>query len=309
MATEMVINLLLEISIAIFLIHLINAFVYLGSEDNDYKTIAVKTFGQLAKIVLWIVAVVLVISTILQIDPIKVITGLGAVTAVLILLFKDTIVGFVTGIQVAYSQLVKVGDWIKVPKYEADGYIKEIDLMSVKIENFDKTVSSIPSYDLVATEIINYDPMTTGGTRRIKRAIVFNVKSFRFLSDQDVQMFQQYHLLEGYIKHHWPLIKAHNQTQKINTQILGNGLNFTNIGLFRNYVQAYIANHPKIDPKGQQLVRQLQMTEKGLALEIYCFTTTAIWKDFEEIQSDIFDHLLTIATQFGLDVAHNNSSN
>lgn len=219
----------------------------------------------------------------------------------MVLVFRDTILGFVTGIHVATSKNLKVGDWIGIPKYNIEGNITDISLLTTKIVNFDKTVSTIPTYDLMSTEIRNYQVMTEGNLRRIKRSMIFNIKSFRFLTKEDYEKLEKVNLISDYI-----ITKKNEiESEKLelhNADNMLNGQQLTNIGVFRKYAENYLRNNPNIEQKEIILVRQLEITPQGMPLEIYCFTIYSNLEDYERVQSDIFDHLLVATQDFGLEV-------
>ena len=226
---------------------------------------------------------------------------LGAVTAVVLLVFRDTILGFVTGIHVSTSKNLKIGDWIGIPKYNIEGIIMDINLLTTKIQNFDKTFSTIPTYDLMSTEIRNHQIMYEGSSRRIKRSIYFNIKSFKFVDEDFYNKVKDINLISEYLDRKLKEI-AESKKGIPHSERLINGQQLTNIGLFRNYVLNFLKNNPKIDQDEIILVRQLEITPQGLPLEIYCFANKAELVDYERIQADIFDHILTAAKDFDLEV-------
>ncbi|CEJ71470.1 Miniconductance mechanosensitive channel YbdG [Chryseobacterium oranimense G311] len=227
--------------------------------------------------------------------------SLGAITAVLVLVFRDTILGFVTGIHVATSKNLKVGDWVSIPKYSIEGNITDISLLTTKITNFDKTVSTIPTYDLLTTEIKNLQVMSESNTRRIKKSIYFNINSFKFLNEEDIERLKEINLISDYLEEKTKEIEREKQNLQHNDKTI-NGRQLTNIGVFRYYAQKYIENDPDIDQKGAKMVRQLDITPQGLPLEVYCFSNDSKWEHFEQIQADIFDHLLVASKEFDLQV-------
>lgn len=275
--------------------------IYFTSIGDTYKLMAFRAISQTLKIFGTVVFFFIAIKIIFSINATTILGSLGAITAVLVLVFRDTILGFVTGIHVATSKNMKVGDWIGIPKYNIEGNISNIDLLTTKIINFDKTVSTIPTYDLMSTEIRNYQVMTEGNLRRIKRSMLFNIKSFHFLSDEDIERFKKINYLSDYLNHKEVEIKVQRSNLKNSENIL-NGQQLTNIGVFRKYVENYLKNNPNIEQKEIILVRQLEITSQGMPLEIYCFTIFSGLEDYERVQSDIFDHLLVAAQDFGLEI-------
>lgn len=222
-------------------------------------------------------------------------------TAVLLLVFRDTILGFVTGIHVSTSKMVKIGDWIGVPKYNLEGTIVEINLLTTKVLNFDKTVSTIPTYDLLSTEVRNHQIMYEGNSRRIKKSIVFNVNSFVFLNEEHFDKLQKINLIKEYLQKRKEELTAERGTLD-NADHIINGHQLTNIGVFRKYATCYLENHPQISKDELIVVRQLDVTSEGMPLEIMCFTKTTELAQYENIQADIFDHLLAAAKEFELEI-------
>lgn len=281
-----------------------NAISDISTDENNYRTVAVRTFGQLTKIISTFFAVIAIVSILFDIGIEKVLTTLGALTAILILVFRDTILGFVSGVQISSTRMIKVGDWVSIPKYELEGTVQEVNLVSVKILNFDKTISSIPTYDLISTEVKNYEPMIEINARRIKRSILFNIKSFNFCTDKMLEKYKEIDLIRDYIIQKEKEITQEAASKKEGDISSVNIERLTNIGVFRTYTEAYLRSNKLISRRRTDtlMVRQLESTPQGLPLEIYCFTTTSKWLDYEKIQSDIFDHLLTICKEFDLEV-------
>ena len=274
---------------------------YFTIKQDYYKIIALNAVSQSVKIFGIFVSSIVAISVIFGISGSAILGSLGAITAVLVLVFRDTILGFVTGIHVATSKNLKVGDWIGIPKYNLEGNIQDINLLTTKIQNFDKTISTIPTYDFLTTEIKNIQVMSESNTRRIKRSIIFNINSFKFLDDYTLNRLSKVNL----IKHYLEVKKAEMvEERKVmeNPELLINGRQLTNIGVFREYVFNYLKNNQHIDQEGTILVRQLENTPQGMPLEIYCFTNDSQWANYEDIQADIFDHLLVASKEFDLEV-------
>ena len=273
---------------------------YLIQQDY-YKIIAINSISQTVRIFGMFIFSVIAVCVFFGISSTTVLGSLGAITAVIVLVFRDTILGFVTGIHVATSKNLKVGDWVAIPKYSIEGNIEGIDLLTTKIRNFDKTLSTIPTYDLLTTEIKNMQVMTETNTRRIKKSIVFNIKSFKFLDDQLFNDLLKINLIHDY------LVEMKNEIDKEkatlpNADEIINGSQLTNIGTFRIYALNYLKNNPNIDQTGTVLVRQMEITPQGMPLEIYCFTNDSNWENFEQIQADIFDHLLVASKEFDLEI-------
>lgn len=279
-----------------------NALLSISTDENNYRTVAVKTFGQLMKIISIFFVVLIIISILFDVKLENILAGLGAATAILLLIFRDSILGFVSGVQIASTRMVKVGDWISVQKYKVEGTVREINLVSCKIENFDKTMSSIPTYELIATEVKNYEAMRNTNTRRIKRSIVFNVKSFQFWSNETLESYKKIDRIADYISEKQRDLKIYNQKATNNDTVSVNGRRLTNIGTFRKYAENYLRSHPNISQNDTLMVRQLEISPHGMPLEIYCFTNTSVWVEFEAVQADVFDHLVTASKEFGLEV-------
>ena len=265
----------------------------------------IKGFIQVIKIVFYFVAIILVISIFSGEAPKALMGGLGAMAAVLILVFKDTILGFVASIQLSANNMVNVGDWIAMPKYNADGDVIDISLNTVKVQNWDKTIATIPTYALVSESFNNWKGMEESGGRRIKRSINIDMKSVGFLDSEQIEKFRKYHLLSGYISEKEKEIEAFNKSLELDDSVVTNGRRMTNLGTFRVYLENYLQQHPKIHNDMTFLVRHLQPTDKGLPVEIYVFSNDQAWANYEAIQADIFDHILAIMPEFGLRVFQN----
>jgi miniconductance mechanosensitive channel len=274
---------------------------YFTIKQDFYKIMALNAISETVKILGIFIFSVLGICVIFGIKGTTIVGSLGAITAVLVLVFRDTILGFVTGIHVATSKNLKVGDWVSIPKYSMEGNIIDISLLTTKVMNFDKTVSTIPTYDLLTTEIRNLQVMSESNTRRIKKSIYFNINSFKFLNEEDIERLKEINLISDYLQEKTLEIEKEKQDLKHNDKTI-NGRQLTNIGVFRYYAQKYIENDPDIDQKGAKMVRQLDITPQGLPLEVYCFANDSKWEHFEQIQADIFDHLLVASKEFDLQV-------
>ncbi|ROH90562.1 mechanosensitive ion channel family protein [Chryseobacterium cucumeris] len=296
------INLGLVLTLAGMLYRSLTAFRnYFSIKQDFYKIMALNAISETVKILGLFIFTVVGICVIFGIKGTTIVGSLGAITAVLVLVFRDTILGFVTGLHVATSKNLKVGDWVSIPKYSIEGNITEINLLTTKITNFDKTVSTIPTYDLMTTEIKNMQVMSESNTRRIKKSIYFNINSFKFLTDEDVERLKEINLISDYLEERTSEIKKEKESLEHKDKIV-NGRQLTNIGVFRYYAQKYIENDPDIDKNGTRMVRQLEITPQGLPLEVYCFANDSKWERFEQIQADIFDHLLVASKEFELQV-------
>ncbi|RCL00442.1 MAG: miniconductance mechanosensitive channel [Candidatus Tokpelaia sp. JSC085] len=262
----------------------------------------VKGLIQIAKIILFSVAVILTLATLIDRSPLIFLSGLGAMAAVLLLVFQDTLLSLVAGIQIASTDMIRVGDWIEVPKLGADGDVIDIALHTVTVQNFDKTITAIPIRKFVTDSFKNWRGMQETGGRRIKRSFYIDQTSIGFLEETDIKRLSCYRQLKTYIKNKQEEIEEWNQKIRADNSIIANTRKMTNIGTFRAYVAAYIKNHSGVRQDMTILVRQLAPGAEGLPLEIYCFTNTVTWKMYEAIQSDIFDHLYSIMPDFGLRV-------
>lgn len=269
--------------------------------NNQYRATAFKAIYETVKILGYAIVAIFLISKLLGVDIAGVLGYIGAFTALLLLVFRDTILGLVTGIHVSVSKNLKVGDWVGIKKYDIEGNIKEINLLTTKILNFDKTVSTIPTYDLLSTEIKNIQVMYDGNQKRIKRSIYFNIKSFKFIDDEAYERLKGINLISGYLENRYGEIKKERENI-LNGQRVINGKQLTNIGVFRNYALSYLKNNPNVSHSDLLLVRQMEITPQGMPLEIYCFVNKSGIADYEQIQADIFDHILTAATEFDLEV-------
>jgi miniconductance mechanosensitive channel len=274
---------------------------YFIIKQDFYKIMALNAISETMKILGIFIFSIVGICVIFGIKGSTIVGSLGAITAVLVLVFRDTILGFVTGIHVSTSKSLKVGDWIGIPKYNIEGNILDISLLTTKITNFDKTVSTIPTYDLLTTEIRNLQVMSESKTRRIKKSIYFNINSFKFLTEEDIERLKEINLISEYLEGKNNELRKEKENLKHNDKIV-NGRQLTNIGVFRHYAQRYIENDPDVDHEEMMMVRQLDITPQGLPLEIYCFANDSEWEHFERIQADIFDHLLVASKEFELQV-------
>ncbi|MET3536277.1 mechanosensitive ion channel family protein [Chryseobacterium limigenitum] len=299
---ELIVNVAIIFVIAGMLFRALTAFRnYFVLKQDFYKIMALNAISESVKIFGIFILTVIGICTIFGIKGGTILGSLGAITAVLVLVFRDTILGFVTGLHVATSKSMKVGDWIGIPKYNIEGNISDISLLTTKITNFDKTISTIPTYDLLTTEIKNLQVMSESNTRRIKKSIYFNINSFKFLNDEEIERLRDINLISDYLESKIIELKKEKENLEHKDKII-NGRQLTNIGVFRYYAQKYIENDADIDKNGAMMVRQLEITPQGLPLEIYCFANDSKWEHFEEIQADIFDHLLVASKEFDLQV-------
>jgi miniconductance mechanosensitive channel len=259
-----------------------------------------KGFVQLVQIVVWILGGVLIISAVLDRSPLLLLSGFGAMTAILLLVFKDTILSLVASVQLTAQDMVRVGDWIEMPQFGADGDVVDVQLHTVKVQNWDKTITTIPTHRLITDSFKNWRGMSQSGARRIKRAIYIDVSTIRMQTADEVDYFTRFALLKDYIKNKEQELADYNAGLATEVDAEVNRRRLTNVGTFRAYAYNYLKNHPKIHKGMTLIVRQLGPGPEGLPLEIYCFTNTTEWAVYEGIQSDIFDHLMAIVPEFGL---------
>jgi miniconductance mechanosensitive channel len=260
----------------------------------------IKTYLQVILLVLAIMAVIVALAVLFNRSPLTLISGLGAMTAVLLLIFKDPIIGFVAGIQLMVNRMIRLGDWIEMPDFKADGEVIEMNLTTVKVRNWDLTITTIPIAAMTAGSFRNWRGMEESGGRRIKRSLLIDVRSICFSSEEEVSALQKIKLLENYLPERKREIQTYNQRAGFNSETTLGGRALTNIGIFRAYALRYIQSHSGIHPNMTIMVRQLQSNEFGLPLEIYAFTNKTAWVEYEGIQSDIFDHLVAMVPIFGL---------
>ncbi len=279
------------------------------STINDYyerfdiaKDHPIKGAVQITKIIVYFSGLLIIIGILFNLDVGKLILSLGTLSAVLMLIFRDPILGFVGGLQLVFNKMLKIGDWITVPKFGADGTVIEISLTTVKIQNFDKTIVSVPTYSLITDSFQNWRGMEESGGRRIKRSIYIDMDSIRFVDDEMLEKFKKIKVLRPYLDQKQKEIEEYNKKMGIDPSVVVNGRRQTNIGVFRAYLKAYLSNRSDIHQNMTFLVRQLQPAEKGLPIQIYVFTKTTEWVEYENIQADIFDHILSVLPEFGLRV-------
>ena len=269
----------------------------------------IKGYLQLMQILMICVAVIFTISILINKSPLVLIAGLGAVAAILLLVFKDTILSLVASIQLSANKMLKPGDWITMPSHNADGTVIDISLNTVKVQNWDKTITTIPTYALVSESFSNWVGMEESGGRRIKRSINIDMKSVRFLDKELLEKLSHFYILKDYLTKREKEISEYNKKLKVAEGDIYNGRRQTNLGVFRRYLEFYLRRHPKINQEMTFLVRHLQPSEKGLPLEFYVFSKDQAWANYEAIQADIMDHILAILPEFGLKVFQNPSGN
>jgi miniconductance mechanosensitive channel len=301
-----VFNAILEIFFVIIAILIVDSLL---STLNDFyerydfaKDNPIKGLVQIIKIIIYVIGLLIIIGNLLDQNLSSLVISLGTISAVLMLIFKDPILGFVGGMQLIFNKMLSIGDWISMPKFGADGTVLEINLTTVKVQNWDKTIVTIPTYSLISDSFQNWRGMEESGGRRIKRSINIDMDSVMFCTSEMLEKFKKIDILKAYIEKTELLIERHNKETGADPQIKVNGLRQTNIGVFRAYLKEYLHSRPDIHDDMTFLVRQLQPSEKGIPIEIYVFTTTTEWASFENIQADIFDHVLAVIPEFDLRV-------
>jgi len=287
------------------LVSFFNSINEILSQKEQHKDKPIGSLTQLAKILTFAVGAILIISTLTGRSPLFLLTGLGAVAAILLLVFKDSILGFVASIQLSANNMIQVGDWVTVPNYGADGDVLEINLTTIKVQNFDLTITTIPTYAFISDSFTNWRGMSNSNGRRIKRAISVKIDTIRFCDETMLEQFQKIELISDYLVQLKEEIKTYNAKWKVDASTLVNGRNMTNIGVFKAYIEEYLKANPNINKEMMIMVRQLPPSEKGLPLEIYAFSKDKSWKAYENIISDIFDHVLSVAPYFDLEIFEN----
>jgi len=302
-------NLVKDISTLLFYVITILIFDSLLSSINDYykrfhisKDHPINGVIQVGKIIVYIVGILGITGFLFDKDVSSLFVGLGTLSAVLMLIFKDPILGFVGGLQLVFNKMVSIGDWINMPKFGADGTVLEISLTSVKIENFDKTIVTVPTYSLVSSSFQNYRGMVDSGGRRIKRSINIDMDTVKFCTEEMLDKYRKIEVLKRYIGKKEEDINNFNTSKKIDLSVIVNGRRQTNLGVFRAYLKAYLHHRTDVNNNMTFLVRHLQPTETGIPIQVYVFATTTDWGKYEDIQSDIFDHILAIIPEFDLRV-------
>ncbi|WDE11732.1 mechanosensitive ion channel family protein [Thalassomonas haliotis] len=290
----------ISLQVAFCISALLNVIKALYLRSSRERYLPFNATIQVLKLIVYLVAVILAISFILERSPLYLLSGLGALTAVLLLIFQDTIKGLVASIQISANRMVAPGDWIEVPQFGADGDVLEIGLITVKVKNFDKTITTIPTYALTSGSFKNWRDMYQSGGRRIKRAIRIDISSIDFCSRQQIDGFNDIVLLKEYLAEKRQQLLLSNQAAGIAQEDKINSRQLTNIGTFRAYIEAYLKQHPQVHPQMTCMVRQLPAEGTGLPLELYFFSKEQAWVSYEGIQADIFDHLYAMAPYFGL---------
>ena len=290
------------------LVFILAVTAFLNALNDIYNTLPVsegrpiKAYLQVVGIVVYVLGGIGIIAILFDRSPWVFLSGIGAMTAVLLLIFKDTILSLVASLQIGSYDLVKVGDWIEMSQYGADGDVIDISLHTVKVQNFDKTIVTIPTHKLVEDSVRNWRGMSDSGGRRIKRSVNIDMTSIRFCDQEMIRRFAQIRILKDYVEETQSALETYNREHGIDDSVLVNGRRMTNVGTFRAYVKAYLRHHPRVNEGMTFLIRQLQPSAEGLPIQVYIFADTTNWVEYEGIQSDIFDHILAVVPEFGLRV-------
>ena len=272
------------------------------SEKEQFRDRPLKGLLQTLQISLWVIGAIVIVGKLIGQSPLSLLAGLGASAAVLMLIFKDSIMGFVSGVQLSANDMLKVGDWIDMPKYGADGKVIEVTLNTVKVRNWDNTITTIPPYLLVSDSFRNWRGMQDSGGRRIKRSINIDMTSVKFCTPEMLAKYRRIRLLQTYIDQTEQEVEDYNRTHGIDNEVLVNGRRQTNLGVFRAYVTAYLRSLPQVNHDLNCMVRQLQPTDRGIPVELYFFSNIKEWIPYEGVQADVFDHLLAVIPEFDLRV-------
>jgi miniconductance mechanosensitive channel len=294
-------------TVAYIVASLLNAVNDVLSANPDFRDKPIGSFTQLGKILTYSVAIILAISIIFNKSPIYLLSGIGAIAAVILLVFKDSILGFVASVQLSANNMVHVGDWVTVPKYNADGDVLEINLTTIKVQNFDKTITTIPTYAFVADSFTNWRGMEQSQGRRIKRAVYIQISSIKFCTPEMLDDFRKIQLVKDHIESRQQEIEAFNKLHDLDTSVLVNGRKLTNIGVFQVYLENYLNSTPAINSDMTIMVRQLAASPNGLPIEIYAFSKIKEWVPYEKVMADLFDHILASASAFDLQIFENPS--
>jgi len=283
-------------------IRFINSMLTLGNDlyQRRQKGKSIRGFVQVVQVIIIFIGVIIIIGELINQSPAKLFAGLGASAAILSLVFKDTLMGFVAGIQLTANDMLRPGDWITMPKYQADGDVIDVTLNAVKVRNFDNTIVTIPPYALVSDSFQNWRGMSDSPGRRIKRSISIDMNSVKFCTPEMIDKFRKIVLIRDYVDQKEKELHEFNEEHQIDNSVIVNGRRQTNLGIFRAYIESYLRHHPNVSKELTCMVRQLQPTETGIPLELYVFLSEKRWVFYENIQSDIFDHILAVVSEFEL---------
>lgn len=288
-----------------FISSLLTAIFNVYSEREQFRDRPLKGLLQTIQVILFFVGGIIIVSILIDKSPMVLLTGLGASAAVLMLVFKDSIMGFVSGIQLSANNMLRVGDWIEMPKYGADGSVIEVTLNTVKVRNWDNTITTIPPYALVSDSFQNWRGMQESGGRRVKRSINIDMNSVKFCTPEMLAKYRKIRILKDYVEDTEKVIETYNEEHGIDNTVLVNGRRQTNLGVFRAYLTNYLKNLPAVNQNLTCMVRQLQPTDKGIPLELYFFSAIKDWVPYEGVQADVFDHVLAVIPEFDLHVFQN----
>lgn len=280
----------------------IDALLEIFNNFSISRKVPIHSFGQVVKIVTYFLAAIIIVSLVIGESPLKLFAGLGAMTAVLMLVFKDPILGFVAGVHLSYNRMVTVGDWVDIPQHNASGDILEIGLTTVKVKNFDNTITTVPTQSLINDSFKNWRGMQESNGRRIKRAIHIDINSIKFCNQDDVSRYSKIDHIKEYLLEKQNELDSYNKQSGTHQESLANGRRLTNIGTFRAYILAYLKHHPMINQDLTILARQLSPCDGGLPIEVYAFSSDKDWGNYEALQADIFDHLFAVVSEFDLRV-------
>ncbi len=286
---------------------LFRALVGFLNSTPKYKDKPIQSYFQIIKIIVAVVLIGSAFTVITDTSILDLFKAMGAISAIMMLIFKDSILGFVSSVQVTTNDMVRLGDWITIPKHNADGTVEQISLTTVKVRNFDNTITTVPTYSLVSDSFQNWRAMQQSGGRRIKRAITIKQSTIRYIEDSEIERFEKIQGIQQYMIERTKIINEHNERIGADRSLRVNGRNMTNIGLYRKYAENYLQNFPQLNHNMMIMVRQLPATEIGLPLEVYCFTNTIKWREYENITADIFDHLVSAVRYFDLEIFERNS--
>ncbi len=288
------------IMVALIVDALINSLLEIYHSFSVSKRVPIKSFAQVAKLITYFFALIVIASLVIGESPLKLFAGLGAMTAVLMLVFKDPILGFVAGLQLSSNRMVAIGDWVDIPQHDASGDVLEIALTTVKVRNFDNTITTVPTQSLINDSFKNWRGMQESPGRRIKRSIVIDVNSIKFCDEESLGRYSKIDYIKEYLQEKQHELDHFNSQKGTHTESLVNGRRLTNVGTFRAYVLAYLKHHPDIHQGMTIMARQLAPTDTGLPIEIYAFSADKNWGNYESIQADIFDHLFAVINEFDL---------
>jgi len=292
----------LLVLVLIIIFRMMNVLQVIIGRAKAFKDRPIESFFQLIKIIIGVLMGILMLSIMADKSVMYFVTAFGAMTAVLLLVFRDTILGFIASIQLSANEMVKIGDWVQMDKYGADGNVIQLNLTTVKVRNWDKTITTVPTYSFISDSFKNWRGMEEVGARRIARALYIDQHAIRFCTPEMVERFKKIHILKDYINGKEEEIKRYNEENNIDTSAVSNGRRLTNLGTFRAYLLKYLKSHPKIKQDMTILVRQMPPTENGIPIQIYAFCNDIAWANYEDVQSDIFDHALSVVEQFDLKI-------